>query len=155
VEYTYENEMAGDTIKANKVTKEINLPDNNGVLEISKYDLLGNLIESTTCKGGTPYTTTYQYSNFGKISSVTQPYEVDGNLTTTKKIMQYDTLGNLLYVQNLMDTPNDTSDDICELYSYNIASLRVEEQCRQRYNGNEAITTYIFRFAVKRNRNNL
>jgi YD repeat-containing protein len=104
---------------------------------------LGNLIESTTCKGGTPYTTTYQYSNFGKISSVTQPYEVDGNLTTTKKIMQYDTLGNLLYVQNLMDTPNDTSDDICELYSYNIASLRVEEQCRQRYNGNEAITTYI------------
>jgi len=28
VEYTYENEMAGDTIKANKVTKEINLPDN-------------------------------------------------------------------------------------------------------------------------------
>jgi hypothetical protein len=57
--------------------------------------------------------------------------------------MQYDTLGNLFYVQNLMDTPNDTSDDICELYSYNIASLRVEGQCRQRYNGNEAITTYI------------
>jgi len=141
VTYDYDNILQGSIIKANKVTKTVNLTDNNGVVEKSTYDLKGNLIEYTSCKGGTEYTSTYEYNNFGKLSKAVEPYEVDGTLTSTQKIMQYNSLGNMVYVQNMMNTLADTSDDICDLYSYNVVSSKVETQCRQRYNGNEAITT--------------
>jgi len=141
VTYEYDNVLEGSIIKANKVTKTVNLTDNSGVVEESTYDLKGNLIEYTSCKGGTEYTSTYEYNNFGKLSKAVEPYEVGGNLTSTQKIMQYNSLGNMVYVQNMMNTLNDTSDDICNLYSYNIVSSRLEEHCQQRYNGDEAITT--------------
>lgn len=141
VSYVYTSEMAGSVIKSNTVTKKVNLTDNGGVLEINKYDLAGNVIEHTECKGGTPYTTKYEYNNFGKPSLAKEPYKSAGVLKETQKKMQYNALGALVYVQEMMDTPTDTTDDICSLYSVNTVSLKVESQCRQKYDESEVIIT--------------
>ncbi len=140
VTYEYTTQSVGSVIKTYTITKRVNLTENGGVLEINKYDLLGNVITHTECKGGVPYDWEYEYNNFGKIALSKEPYKSGGVLKQIQKKYQYNSLGMLVYVQNMMDTPTATGDDVCDLYSYNLVSGNLLSSCHQNYNGTDAIT---------------
>jgi|GEM_PF-989717 len=148
VTYEYTSEVASGLIKSNTVTKRVNLADTSGVLEISKYDILGNMIEHSESKGGEPYTWYYSYNNLGKVSMATEPYKTAGVNKFIKTRFRYDILGNLAYKQrmntvysSITDAPVDAANDIVDLYTTHIVLGQITGTCQQRFDGGEDIYT--------------
>lgn len=112
-----------------------------GLVESSRYDLVGNILEYKKYINSTNFNTiNFAYNKMKKVQKMDVPYsDSTQTLKISTTVCQYDTIGNTKKVQAQMDTPTDTSDDICHEYGYDTFG-NVTYQKTSRYNGTEAIS---------------